>query len=57
MSLRGHIVSTYFFAKCLRVDEDGPGLGHPCHLDTFPVSETLAACGLKIDRCSELKSK
>ena len=33
MSLRGHIVSTSFFAKCLRVD----GWGHQCHLDTFLV--------------------
>ena len=37
MSLKGHIVSTSFFAKYLCVDEDGPGQGHPCHLDTFLV--------------------
>ena len=28
---------TLFFTKCLRVDEDGPGRGHPCHIDTFLV--------------------
>ena len=26
-----------FFAKCLRVGEDGPGWGHLCHTDTFLV--------------------
>ena len=26
-----------FFAKCLRVGEDGPGQGHLCHTDTFLV--------------------
>ena len=35
---RGHLVSTSFFAKCLRVGEDGPGRGHLCHTDTFVVS-------------------
>ena len=32
-----HLSRWLFFAKCLRVDEDGPGWGHPCHLDTFLV--------------------
>ena len=36
MSLRGHIVSTNFFAKCLCVDEDGPGGGIRV-IDTFLV--------------------
>ena len=27
--------STSFFAKCLRVGEDGPGRGHLYHTDTF----------------------
>ena len=31
------LFSTSFFAKCLHVDEDGPGWGHPCHIDTFLV--------------------
>ena len=31
------LFSTSFFAKCLRVGEDGPGQGHPCHTDTFLV--------------------
>ena len=26
-----------FFAKCLRVGEDGPGWAHLCHIDTFLV--------------------
>ena len=30
--------STSFFAKCLRVGEDGPGRGHLCHTDTFLVN-------------------
>ena len=29
--------STSFFAKYLRVGEDGPGRGHLCHTDTFLV--------------------
>ena len=29
--------STSFFAKCLRVGEDGPGWGHLYHTDTFLV--------------------
>ena len=29
------LFSTSFFAKCLRVGEDGPGRGHLCHIDTF----------------------
>ena len=32
-----------FFAKCLRVDEDGPGWGHPCHLDTFLVISSVSS--------------
>ena len=31
------LFSTSFFAKCLRVGEDGPGRGHLCHTDTFLV--------------------
>ena len=31
------LFSTSFFAKCLRVGEDGPGLGHLCHTGTFLV--------------------
>ena len=31
------LFSTSFFAKCLRVGEDGPGLGHLCHTDMFLV--------------------
>ena len=27
----------FFFAKYLRVGEDGPGRGHLCHIDTFLV--------------------
>ena len=33
----GFFFSTSSFAKCLRVGEDGPGLGHLCHTDTFLV--------------------
>ena len=29
--------STSFFAKCLRVGEDGPGRGYLCHNNTFLV--------------------
>ena len=29
------LFSTSFFAKYLRVGEDGPGRGHLCHTDTF----------------------
>ena len=32
------LFSTSFFAKCVRVGEDGPGQGHLCHTDTFLVS-------------------
>ena len=32
------LFSTSFFAKILRVGEDGPGRGHPCHTDIFLVS-------------------
>ena len=31
------LFSTSFFAKYLRVVEDGPGRGHLCHTDTFLV--------------------
>ena len=31
------LFSTSFFAKCLHVDEDSPGQGHLCHIDTFLV--------------------
>ena len=31
------LFSTSFFAKYLRVGEDGPGQGHLCHTDTFLV--------------------
>ena len=31
------LFSTSFFAKYLRVVEDGPGQGHLCHTDTFLV--------------------
>ena len=31
------LVSTSFFAKYLRVGEDGPGREHLCHTDTFLV--------------------
>ena len=31
------LFSTYCFAKCLRVDEDGRGRGHLCHIDIFLV--------------------
>ena len=31
------LFSTSFFAKYLRVGEDGPGRGHLCHTDTFLV--------------------
>ena len=31
------LFSISFFAKCLRVGEDGPGRGHLCHTDTFLV--------------------
>ena len=31
------VFSTSFFAKYLRVGEDGPGQGHLCHTDTFLV--------------------
>ena len=33
----GPLVSTFFFAKCLCVGEDGPGRGHLCHTNTFLV--------------------
>ena len=32
-----HLFWWLFFAKCLRVDEDGTGWGHPYHLDTYLV--------------------
>ena len=32
------LFSTSFFAKCLRVGEDGPWRGHLCHTNTFLVS-------------------
>ena len=36
------LFSTSFFAKYVRVVEDGPGQGHLCHTDTFLVSrETI----------------
>ena len=31
------LFSTSFFAKYLRVGEDGPGRGHLCHIYTFLV--------------------
>ena len=31
------LFSTSFFAKCLRVGEDGPGQGHLCHIDRFLI--------------------
>ena len=31
------LFSTSFFAKCLRVGEDGPGRRRLCHIDTFLV--------------------
>ena len=31
------LFSTSFFAKYLRVGENGPGRGHLCHTDTFLV--------------------
>ena len=36
------LFSTLFFAKYLRVGEDGPGRGHLCHTDTFLVYLCLA---------------
>ena len=35
------LFSTSFFAKYLRVGEDGPGWGHLCHTDTFLVETCL----------------
>ena len=35
------LFSTSFFAKYLRVGEDGPGRGHLCHTDTFLVLTIL----------------
>ena len=35
------LFSTSFFAKYLRVAEDGPGWGHLCHTDTFLVFLTM----------------
>ena len=35
------LFSTLFFAKYLRVGEDGPGRGHLCHTDTFLVFEKV----------------
>ena len=35
------LFSTSFFAKYLRVVEDGPGRGHLCHTDTFLVSDMV----------------
>ena len=35
------LFSTSFFAKCLHVDEDGPGRGHLCRIDTFLVYSWL----------------
>ena len=35
------LFSTSFFAKYLRVGEDGPGQGHLCHTDTFLVLKTF----------------
>ena len=34
--------STSFFAKYLRVGEDGPGRGHLCHTDTFLFYKSIA---------------
>ena len=31
------LLPTSFFAKCLRVGEDGPGRVHRCHIDIFLV--------------------
>ena len=44
-----HLFWWLFFAKCLRVDEDGPGWGHPCHLDTFLVS--IKILSFKVSLC------
>ena len=33
----GPFFNFIFFAKCLRVGEDGPGWRHLCHTDTFLV--------------------
>ena len=35
------LFSTSFFAKYLRLDEEGPGRGHLCHTDTFLVSPRI----------------
>ena len=37
------LFSTSFFATCLRVGEHGPGLGHPCHTDTFLVISSVSS--------------
>ena len=43
------LFSTSFFAKYLHVDEDGPGRGQLCHIDTFLVSvnKSLTRCFVK----------
>ena len=37
------LFSTSFFAKYLRVGEDGPGRGHLCHTDTFLVFFSISS--------------
>ena len=41
-----HLFWWLLFAKCLHVDEVGPGWGHPCHLDTFLVLNFLSNEGI-----------
>ena len=45
------LFSTSFFAKYLRVGEDGPGRGHLCHTDTFLVSSVSSLSFLFVFLC------
>ena len=41
----------HFFAKYLRVGEDGPGQGHLCHTDTFLVDNIFGKGSILKGKC------
>ena len=54
------LFSTSFFAKYLRVGEDGPELGHLCHTDTFLVfifqrKQVDISCELSVKQTIHMK--